>query len=111
MKQQDSFVDSDLGNSRCNFEKKHFIYSFNWINSGFYKRLTDLKTANKKVLLGLGGWNDSESEKYSKLVSDSNARSKFVSHSIEFLKQNNFDGLDLDWEYPKCWQVNIKICK
>jgi len=78
---------------------------FQSLISGFYKRLTDLKTSNKKVLLGLGGWVDSETDKFSKLVSNPTSRSKFITHSIDFLKQNNFDGLDLDWEYPKCWQV------
>ena len=67
--------------------------------------MTSLKSSGKKVLLAIGGWNDSEGDKYSKLVSSSASRSKFITHAVDFLKQHNFDGLDLDWEYPKCWQV------
>ncbi len=59
-----------------------------------------------KVLIAIGGWNDSEGSKYSRLVNDPSARSKFVAHVVEFIEKYGFDGLDLDWEYPKCWQVS-----
>lgn len=68
--------------------------------------MTELKKFGPKVLLALGGWNDSAGSKYSRLVNSPFARSKFIKHVVSFLKQNNFDGLDLDWEYPKCWQVS-----
>lgn len=57
--------------------------------------------------MALGGWNDSEGDKYSRLVNDPDARSRFVRHAVEFLEEFDFDGLDLDWEYPKCWQVRL----
>jgi len=72
----------------------------------FYKKVTSLKSKNKKVLLALGGWNDSAGSKYSKLVNNQASRKAFIKHAVEFLINNNFDGLDLDWEYPKCWQVD-----
>ena len=59
-----------------------------------------------KIILALGGWNDSKGDKYSKLVNDPDKRKKFVQSAVAFLKDNNFDGLDLDWEYPTCWQVD-----
>ena len=38
---------------------------------------------------------------YFRLVNNVSARRRFVQHVVEFIKRHNFDGLDLDWEYPK----------
>ncbi|TRY79747.1 hypothetical protein TCAL_01968 [Tigriopus californicus] len=72
----------------------------------FYQKVTALKSKTRKVLLALGGWNDSAGDKYSRLVNNPAARAAFTKHVVEFLEEHNFDGLDLDWEYPKCWQVD-----
>ena len=37
---------------------------------------------------------------FSNMVQSSTSRSEFIKTSIEFLKKNKFDGLDLEWEYP-----------
>ncbi len=49
--------------------------------------------------------------KYSKLVNSPEKRSAFVSQALAFVTKHNFDGLDLDWEYPKCWQVDCAAGK
>jgi chitinase len=69
--------------------------------------VTALKKIGKKVLIAIGGWNDSAGDKYSRLVNNPAARTRFIKHVMEFMEKHNFDGLDLDWEYPKCWQVKI----
>ena len=75
--------------------------------------MKDLKvlnqTANRKidipivvqVTLALGGWNDSKGDKYSRLVNNPAARARFIEHVIGFIEEHDFDGLDLDWEYPR----------
>ncbi|XP_069179704.1 chitotriosidase-1 [Procambarus clarkii] len=80
-KQHDPWLDNDLHN---------------------YRKFVQLKRENPnlKVLLGLGGWNDSRSSKYSKLVVDAGRRRRFVEEVVKLLLQHGFDGLDLDWEYP-----------
>ncbi|OXA59868.1 putative chitinase 3 [Folsomia candida] len=75
----------------------------------FYTQVTDLKSKGKKVVIAIGGWNDSLGDKYSRLVRDAAARRKFIKNVIEFIQKYNFDGLDLDWEYPKCWQTDCKL--
>ncbi|CAH1396474.1 unnamed protein product [Nezara viridula] len=75
-------------------------------DNNFYNRVVWFRRKGVKVLLALGGWNDSQGDKYSRLVNNPAARSKFIAHAVPFLQKYKFDGLDLDWEYPKCWQTN-----
>lgn len=68
-----------------------------------YRRFTSLKQRKTglKTLLAIGGWTDSRgSFKYSDLVASSVYRQGFITHVIPFLQTYQFDGLDLDWEYP-----------
>ena len=59
-----------------------------------------------KVILALGGWTDSGTDKYSRLVGDAESRRRFVDKAVQLLTDYGFDGLSLDWHYPVCWQVN-----
>ncbi|CAK1551327.1 unnamed protein product [Leptosia nina] len=71
------------------------------IEKGGYAKFTGLKTYNKnlKTLLAIGGWNEGSS-RFSPMVASKERRKEFVRNVIKFLRQNHFDGLDLDWEYP-----------
>lgn len=71
------------------------------IEKGGYAKFTGLKTYNKnlKTILAIGGWNEGSS-RFSPLVANVERRHQFVKNIIKFLRQNHFDGLDLDWEYP-----------
>merc|ERR1712168_1766162 len=73
-----------------------------------YRKVTEFKKHGIKVTLALGGWNDSKGSKYSKLVNNPAARARFITHVIDFIEKYDFDGLDLDWEYPSCWQTDCK---
>ncbi len=83
-------------------------YDIKLFFSEFYLKVTSLKKVGIKVTIAIGGWNDSEGDKYSRLVNNPSARRKFVDHVVGFVEKYNFDGLDLDWEYPSCWQVRKK---
>jgi len=111
------FTPEDIDASLCT----HLIYSFAGLDAetdsikpldpwmdleeGYglqgYRKATDLKYAynHLKVTIAIGGWNEG-SKKYSEMAADPERRKRFVESVIAFCQEHNFDGLDLDWEYP-----------
>lgn len=67
-----------------------------------FQKYKDLKT-NAKKIVSFGGWDFSTGENTFQLFRDAtNAanRDTFVTNAVAFLKENELDGLDFDWEYP-----------
>ena len=71
-----------------------------------YEKVASLSKKGVTTAIGIGGWNDSEGDKYSRLVNSARARTRFVQHVVSFIEKFGFLGLDFDWEYPKCWQAS-----
>jgi len=63
-----------------------------------------LKKPTLNVLLSFG--RESDSQKYSRLLSTKASRTKFIDHLIGYLREHNFDGIDVDWQYQKCQAKN-----
>ncbi|CAL1277040.1 unnamed protein product [Larinioides sclopetarius] len=72
----------------------------NFVKDAF-QRFNNLKKTNPNLstLIAIGGWNEG-SAKYSAMAADPNARATFVKSAVEFCLKYDFDGLDMDWEYP-----------
>ena len=66
-----------------------------------YDRFNKLKNTNPslKTLLAIGGWNMA-SAPFTRMVATASGRQEFATSTVKFLRDHNFDGLDLDWEYP-----------
>lgn len=77
------------------FQRKRYLLA------GGYRSVVGLKRLNPdlKVLISVAGWSTGES-KFSRMVSSATRRQKFVKSIAKFLDTYNFDGVDLDWEFP-----------
>lgn len=66
-----------------------------------YSQVNALKSTNPnlKTLLAMGGWS-ATSGPYSNMASSASTRSVFINSLIAWLRQHNFDGVDMDWEFP-----------
>lgn len=65
-----------------------------------FTKLNELKASypNLKTLISVGGW--TSSDKFSDAALTDSSRTVFADSVIAFIKQYNFDGVDIDWEYP-----------
>lgn len=67
---------------------------------GHFRELYDLKQKypRLKTLISIGGWTLSDT--FSQLADNPQARKNFAQNAVNFCKQYDFDGVDIDWEYP-----------
>ncbi|XZG68828.1 glycosyl hydrolase family 18 protein [Chitinibacteraceae bacterium HSL-7] len=67
---------------------------------GVFGVLYNLRKANPhlKLDLSVGGWTLSEGFPW--MASDTTRRKAFVDSIVSFLERYDFDGIDIDWEYP-----------
>lgn len=67
---------------------------------GMYKQVNDIKLQypHLKTLISIGGWTLSDA--FPRMASSAASRSTFIQSAIQYARTHNFDGIDLDWEYP-----------
>lgn len=60
--------------------------------------VADAHQAGVKVLLSLGGWG--WDKQFAALVSKPEAEDRYVNAVLAIVEEYDYDGIDLDWEYP-----------
>ena len=121
-----SFPPSDIGEEQAK-KLTHINFAFIGINadlecdfvegddpastSATIAELQELKSWNPKLktLFSIGGWaesNDASStvDRYRDAFKPENI-DNFVSSCVDFMEQHDFDGIDIDWEYPRSEDV------
>jgi len=104
------WLKSSLPASEIQFNNlTHVIHSFGWPTSDggleFYEGLVDanlnskVHENNKKILIAFGG--AGQSQGFGPMSTDSIARKNFIDNVYEFITNNNYDGIDIDWEFPE----------
>ena len=102
------------------FGYTHLIYSFAGISSagllepyngimeevGMYNEFNALKSSGNDngnaelvTLIAVGGWTLDQTL-FTRAASTPTTRATFATSVVDFLQEYNFDGIDLDWEYP-----------
>lgn len=72
-----------------------------WINGGYIANTSLIDIAHNngvKVLPSIGGW--TLSNNFPGIAADPVKRQTFAQACVQLLQDYNFDGIDLDWEYP-----------
>ncbi|KAF5469559.1 hypothetical protein F2P56_013624 [Juglans regia] len=75
------------------------ISSSNAAQFSTFTKTVQQKNPAVKTLLSIGGGGANAST-FASMASQASTRKSFIDSSIQLARNNNFSGLDLDWEYP-----------
>jgi chitinase len=72
---------------------------------GLYAELNALKASNTnlKTLLSVGGWAHTDPPMawlFTTMAETPASRGEFIQNSLKYIRDNGFDGIDIDWEFP-----------
>ncbi len=103
------WLESTLPPQNIKFENlTHIVHAFAWPESSgeisLYSGMLNpalnnaVHNAGKKILLAFGGWGQSDG--FAPMAADSIARANFIDNVVVMISDNDYDGIDLDWEFP-----------
>ncbi len=81
-------------------------YDYDFLNLSLIQKTHH---AHRKILLSLGGATNSDG--FSPMAADDNARSRFIEKVVNFIQKYQYDGVDIDWEFPESATDRINMVK
>lgn len=74
-------------------------------SQGLYSRFNSIAhSAGVRTSIALGGWNfnynDATKSIFTTMAASAANRAVFIRSAVSFARTHQFDGIDLDWEYP-----------
>ena len=104
------FVPEDIDANMCTHINYGFAFvndwgtnvrTYEWNDLDMYKRVMAKRRENPdlKVMLSVGGWTHGTGPFALAAATDASRRT-FAQNSLQFIRDNDFDGIDIDWEYP-----------
>jgi chitinase len=81
--------------------------------SGNFAALQKLKKAypKLKLLISVGGADETQTSHFAEVASTPERREKFAKSIVRFLQHWQFDGVDIDWEFPKTLEQKDNFTK
>jgi chitinase len=77
------------------------ISSANAASFSTFTQTIQAKSSSVQTLLSIGGGGGPAlAQQFANMASQASSRKSFIDSSIQLARGNNFNGLDLDWEYP-----------